>query len=53
MPADRTAHQTRPAGQALARVNGKLPDALNVKIRADWSREAIPSPRPAPHGTTT
>jgi hypothetical protein len=53
MPADGTAHQTRPAGQALARVNGKFPDALNVKIRADWSRQGIPSLRPALHGTMT
>ena len=51
MPADGTAHQTRPAGQALARVNGKVPDALTIEIRADWAREAIPRPRPAPHGT--
>jgi len=29
---------------------GDTPDALTVKIRADWARQAIPPPRPAPHG---
>jgi hypothetical protein len=32
---------------------GDTPDALTVKIHADQAREAIPPPRPAPHGTMT